>query len=179
MIEAYERAQNSEYIPGVMAPLLNVNGYSNIRILEKLNLKEVYSSKFEEPKYAAGPDRKLESDPKVAKFFWGEGGYVPQIDELNRILWKEEKKEYACPIRFSIGAILFERSTWERMGYFQVNRSTNAMGVDEAQLCTYCCLSSRALMVSDNIIAGHFSFGPQTADMKSYYEEHKDIFAIH
>ena len=65
------------------------------------------------------------------------------------------------------------------MGYFQVNRSTNAMGADEAQLCAYCCLNSRALMVSDNIVAGHFSFGPQTADMKEYYDANKEWFSIH
>ena len=179
MLQAYERAKNGEYIPGVMAPLLSINGYSNVRILEKLGLKDIYEKKFEKPKYAAGPDRLLEADPATARFFWGEGEYIPQIDDLNERFWKEQKRELACPVRFSIGAILFERSLWEQMGYFQVNRTTNAMGADEAQICSYCCQASRPVMVSENILAGHFSFGPQTQEMKKYYDENRERFAIH
>lgn len=179
MLHAYHHAEKSEYFPGIVAPLLNVNGYSYVRILEKLGLKEVYKNAFEMPKYAAGPKRMLENDSRVAEFMWGGTGDVPQIDDLNAQLWNTEQKELACPIRFSIGAILFKRELWENMGYFNVNRKTNAMGADEAQICEYCVLESRPIMVSENIVVGHFSFGPQTNKMKDFYRDHRSLFEIH
>lgn len=179
MLLAYNQAMKSAYFPGIVAPLLNVNGYSYVRILKKLGIQETYADKFEYPKYAAGADRALEYDPKAAAFMWGEGGFVPQIDRLNEIVWKDPHEVLACPIRFSIGAILFSRALWEKMGYFRVDRRTNAMGADEAQICAYCLLESKPIMVSENIVVGHFSFGPQTKEMKQFYESNRDIFQIH
>ena len=179
MIEAFRHAEISEFFPGVIAPLLNVNGYSYVRILEKLDIKEKYSSIFEKVKYAAGPDRLLENCYQAAEFMWGSTGDVPQIDILNEQLWNSVHRELPCPIRFSIGAILFERNLWESMGHFKVNRKTNAMGADEAQLCEFCILQSRPIMVSENIVVGHFSFGPQTNEMKEFYKAHNDLFKIH
>lgn len=176
MLRAYHHAQQGEYIPGVMAPLLPINGYAHMRILEKLGLKEVFAEKFETPKYKAGADRKVETDPQVAKFFWGEGGYVPTIDEMNARFSAEPLEERACPIRFSIGAILFERQLWEDMRYFPVDRRTTNMGKDEADLCSFCLINSRPLMVSENVVAGHLSFGTQNAVMKQYFHEHEEMF---
>lgn len=176
MLAAYEHAKTGEYVPGVLAPMIPINGFAHMLILEKLGLKEFYSKKFEPVKYMAGPIRKIENDPEVAKFFWGKEGVVPMIDQMNERFSKEEKKETACPIRFSIGAILFEREIWEEMGHFKVDRSTSQLGEDEEQICTYCCLKSKPLMVSENIVVGHLSFGKQNAEMKKYYLENPQLF---
>ena len=40
----------------------------------------------------AGHNRFIESNPEVAKFFWGEGNYVPSIDELNDRFSRENNK---------------------------------------------------------------------------------------
>lgn len=178
MLKAYEHAKSGEYSPGILAPMIPINGYAHMRILEKLGLKEVYSEKFERAQYIAGPTRKIENDPEVAKFFWGEGGYVPTIDEMNARFSKEPIAETVCPIRFSIGAILFERALWEDMEYLKVIRGQNQLGDDEAQICSYCCLQSRPVMVSENVVVGHLSFGKQNAVMKEYYLSHKELFTI-
>ncbi len=178
MMRAYEHAQNSDFCPGVIAPILPINGYAHLRLLDKLNLREIYEEKFQAPKHIAGPHRQIESNPEVAKFFWGEGGYVPPIDDLNARFSAEPLAETVCPIRFSIGAILFERSFWEEMGHFDVSRLNNGMGIDEIQMCSQCCLLSRPLMVSENIVVGHLSFGTQNAPMKEYFLSHPELFNI-
>lgn len=107
---------------------------------------------------------------------WGEGGIVPTIDALNERFEKLGKDVIACPIRFSIGAIFFERTIWEDMNYFRVVKGTNSLGVDEADMCNFCCFNSRPLMVTENTVVGHLSFGPQNEEMKKYYEQHTDVF---
>lgn len=178
MLLAYSLAKDSEYLPGVIAPIIPINGYGHMRVLEKLQLKKLYEEKFEKPLYAAGPSRMIENSVEVAKFFWGENEYIPTIDQMNAQFWNGEKKVLPCPIRFSIGAILFERQLWEKMGYFKVSKKGVAMGGDESQLCSYCCEYSKPIMVSDNVVVGHLGFGPQNAAMKEYYLGHKEKFMI-
>ena len=177
LLEAYYETENGEYHPGVMAPIIPVNGYGHMRVLEKLGLQETYKRKFQEPKYMAGYERMIESRPETAKFFWGEGGMVPSIDEMNRMFWNMKHEARPCPVRFSIGAILFERSLWESMKYFKVNRKITGLGDDEEELCAFCCLNSRPIMVSENIVVGHLGFGPQNRAMKEYYEQNPERFA--
>ena len=89
--------------------------------------------------------------------------------------------ERPCAIRFSIGAILFKRELWKDMGFFDVDRSANAlfmMGRDEMKLCEYCVMNSKPIMVSENIVVGHFSFGAQTEGMKEFYNEHPERFML-
>ena len=95
---------------------------------------------------------------------------------MNELFQAEPLEERPCPIRFSIGAILFERDLWERMGWFDVDLKSSGMGSDEVQLCKYCMLQSRPLMVSENIVAGHFSFGKQNEEMKKYYARNVEKF---
>ena len=175
MMAAYEHAKDGQYQPGVVAPLIPVNGYGHVRVLEKLNLVEKYTELFGRPYYAAGPEHRIENSADVAKFFWGEGGYVPKIDEINRLFYEGPTEERACPIRFSIGAILFERQVWESMHYYTVNRRY-PIGTDEEDLCAWCVNNSRPLMVSENVAVGHFSFGPQNSAMRAYFDSHSDVW---
>ena len=176
MLKAYEHAQEGNYVPGVMAPLINVNGYSYAKILEKLNLCQVYEEKFGTFKYATGQATAIESNAELAKFMWGKEGYVPYIDELNRKFSHEPLCENPCSFRFSIGAILFERKLWEDMGFFSVSKSSTGMGQDEKEIDTFCYLNSRVLMVSENVVVGHLSFSLQNEEMKQFYFAHPENF---
>lgn len=73
-----------DYFPVFSAPLIPINGYGYRRILEKLDLIKRYTEFFEYPKVSAGAYMQIESNQDAAKFFWTEGNYVPQIDELNK-----------------------------------------------------------------------------------------------
>lgn len=178
LLESYERVEASgDYRVGFTAPLIPINGYGHYRILQKLNLTKLYTDKFERPIYASYPARMIQSSEDVAKFFWGEGGYVPGIDELNRRFATEDFSYTACPVRFSIGFILMKRETWKDMGMFKVIPDNICLGIDEDQLCEYCIVNSKAIIVSENTVVGHLSFGPQNTAMKKYYEEHRETFS--
>ena len=178
MLKAYKHAKQGYYTAGIMAPMLNINGYSSAKIIEKLNLVQIYEEKFGAFKYATGSSTQIESNPEFAKFMWGEKNYIPYIDELNDCFSEKELRENPCPYRFSIGAILFERSLWEEMGFFLVEKNSKGMGQDETQLGVYCYLQSKPLMVSENIVVGHLSFGKQNKEMEEYYKSHPDIFMM-
>lgn len=181
MLAAYDHAWQGDYQPGVIAPLIPVNGYGNVRILRKLDLVTEYKRRFEEPKHSNGDMWQVESNFMVARFFWGEGGFVPSIDEMNARFSLEERIERPCPIRFSIGAILYRRELWQTMGYFPVNyfkRYGTGMGQDEVSICQHCCFASRPLMVSENVVVGHLSFARQNAAMKEYYLNHTELFLL-
>ena len=157
MLRAYHHAEGGNYIPGVMAPLIPINSYGNVRVLEKFGQLETYTKLFEKPKYSCDLHKKFYSIAETAKFFWGEGGYIPSIDEMNRCVTAEPLEERPCAVQFSIGAILFTRALWEDMGYYPVSGWINIAG-DEKNLCSFCCLSSHPLMVSENVLVGHMSY---------------------
>lgn len=179
LMDAYQHAKKGDYNPGVIAPLLLVNGFCTPIILKMLNMVDIFESKFGEIKHIAGEKYKIEKDPEVAKFMWGDGNEIPQIDALNKMFSRNEKEEIACPIRFSIGAILFERTLWENMHYYDVDRKDKyMMGKDEVKLCQYCLIHSQPIMVSKNIVVGHFSFGAQTEGMKEFYGKNRERFML-
>lgn len=172
-----ECEKSGEYQLGFVAPTIPINGFGNLEILKRFNLVEVYTKKFEKPLYAAGRNRMVESNPEVAKFFWGYEKYLPNIDEMNAKVQADEFKYIACPIRFSIGAILFKRDFWKDMGMFDV-LSGSGMGSDEDQICKHCMSKSKAIIVTKNSIVGHLSFGKQNKIMENYFNDNKEIFDL-
>jgi len=176
MIDAYHHAVGGDYIPGVIAPLILINGYSSPRIIDKLGVRDEFEKRFGKLLYATGSQNVVECNSDFAKFMWGDGGIIPSIDVLNESFGKNEICESPCSYRFSIGAILFTRDIWESMGWFYVNRNGNGLGDDEEQLGQYCYLQSRPIMVSENIVVGHLSFGAQNRSMQEYYCENKNRF---
>lgn len=165
-----------DYNPGFVAPLLLINGFCYRTILKKLNLEDLYLKKFEYPKISAGPFMMIESSYEVAKFMWGEGNYVPKIDIMNEEI-KEDDTFQVCPIRFSIGAIFFERNLLEKYNFFPVSKG-NDMGKDEEFLCNLATTYSRAIIVSNNSLVGHLSFGKQNKGMKEFFLNNINRFNI-
>lgn len=166
-----------EYKVGFVAPTIPINGFGHLNVLKRFDLVSKYTELFERPIYAAGRDRMVEDDPEVAKFFWGYKNYLPQLDEMNEIFSNDEFRYVACPIRFSIGAILFKREFWNEMGMLDVV-SGPGMGLDEEQFCEYAINHSKAIIVSLNSVVGHLSFGRQNEEMKMYYLSHTDVFDV-
>lgn len=186
----YEYAKK-DYFPCFSAPLIPINGYGYRRILEKLNLVKKYTDLFEYPKVSAGNHMQIESNPDVAKFFWCKNNFIPQIDMLNKIM-KEDfiqtlnikaGSKYngggytICPIRFSIGAIYFEKEILENASYFPVKKGS-CMGLDEEFLCNLATTKSKTMIISESQVVGHLSFGKQNDTMKEYFLNNKNIFEI-
>jgi hypothetical protein len=110
----------------------------------------------------------------------GGGVGIPHLDNMNDIFSKNDFCFSVSPIRFSIGAILFKRKTWEDMGKFVVKlyKNWNGMGADEEQICSLAMKKSLAIIVSENIVVGHLSFSKQNEVMKEFFLAHPEQFKI-
>ena len=180
--KVYEESKK-DYFVGFSAPLIPINGYCYGRILEKLELTQHYTELFEYPKPSAEDEMMVVTDVDVAKFFWGEGNFIPQIDELNKKIKKiyndNGGRAYSiCPIRFSIGAIFFERKLLEEAGWLPVKMG-NCMGLDEIFLCNLATTNSTAIIVSECQVVGHLGFSKQNKSMEKYFKDNHEIFEIH
>ena len=177
--KTYDKMEKEgRYNIGFVAPLLPINGYANVNVLEKTGLIEKFDKRFGKAYHDGDGQAPIIKNPDIAKFMWGETEEkLRDIDKLSKEFSEQEFSYSICSIRFSIGAILFSREIWENMGRFKVGLGTN-MGQDEVQLCKYCMIESKAIIISENTVAGHFSYGPQTNAMKEYYNSHREIFKV-
>ncbi|MGU9999231.1 hypothetical protein [Latilactobacillus curvatus] len=172
-----EVENNSEYIPGYVAPIINVNSFTYSNILRKYGLLDVYSKKYGVIKRRGSLGPEISTNPDVAKFMWDGDGALPQIDEIALEYSKEQATFEACSIRFNIGLILFRRELWTDMKMFPIHKG-NGLGKDEEDLDVFCMLLDRPAMIIKNSFVGHLGYGPQAKKMKKYYFEHKEIFEM-
>ena len=144
---------------GVVAPLIPLNGYGYIKILDKLGLRDRYEDRFDKVLSGGYPAKKIESDVEAAAFMWGATGEVPRLDELNRKFGGSHKYSF-CNVRFSIGCILYNRAFWDKMGnaYPYGTSQPGDVGEDEVHLCARTVLKSHVLVIDENSVVGHFSF---------------------
>lgn len=154
---------------GFVAPVIPLNGFGYMKVLEHYDIKEEYCDKFGKTIYSSRNEMPIISNPDVAKFFWGDGNYVPNLDKMNEDFSRNENEYSICPIRFSIGFIMFEKSLWNEMGMFRQTMGSG-LGNDETQICAFCVNSSKPIIVTENSVVGHFSFGPQTKSMTDFLE---------
>ena len=164
------------YRIGMVAPLLNVNAYGYYRILKKLNKLDEYERRFGKCYMEAGQKSPIESNIEIAKFMWGNEGILPQLDVLND-LFSEKQEITVCPIRLSIGCILYKRSFWESFWRFPVVFG-NGMGLDETIAIGAASAFCQVLVVAENSVVGHFGYGPQTQAMRQFMESNPKLFAM-
>ena len=50
--------------------------------------------------------------------------------------------------------------------------------MDEGKLGEFCINNSYAIVVAEDTVVGHFSFGQQTEYMKKLYENNREWFAM-
>lgn len=178
LFDCYERVNaESVYDVGFVSPLLNVNAYSYVRILERYDLLDEYAKRFEKPKMIAEPYMAIQNSPDVALFMWGVDGTLPKIDEMNNQLEKDEFSYSLCPIRLSIGCIMFTRKFYDMMGGFWV-LTGNSLGLDEAEMIIHSQLMSKAVVICENAVVGHLCFKEQNKVMMEYHKNHPDFFRM-
>lgn len=166
----------SPYNCGFVAPLIPINGFGYIKILQHYNMLKIFEKKFKEKaKFSVNQKRNIVNNPEVAKFLWGRD--LPNIDQMNKDAQANSKKYYISPTLFSIGAIYFSRKYWKEFGMFPVV-SGDGMGSDEEKINGYTFTHSKSVIVSSHTVVGHFGYGPQTQEMKKYYFKNQDLFKL-
>ncbi len=168
MMEGHLRIKAEEkFFLGFSAPLINLNGYSYLPMLQALGRAESYRALFGPLRQAAESIPVLHTGA-AARWLWQE---ILPFDEAVRFFAQQQPVYTACPHRFSIGAMLFEREFWQAMGGWAVNLVPGGMGYDEVGVCNYCMANSRIIGVLHNVLVGHFAFGPQFNDMMAILPE--------
>lgn len=175
LLQGYLNAErNSDYSVGISVPLIPINGFGYKTILNKCGKASEYESKFGEICVGGNPESEIEKNPETAVFMWDA---MPQLDELKEY-FREANEYEVCGVRFSIGFMLMHHSFWEQMNGFSVCGNAD-MGTDEEDVCANCIIQSKAIIVCQRAIVGHFSFGRQTDRMKEYYYNNQEWFDIH
>lgn len=162
------------YHIGMVAPLLNINGYGYYRILTKLGKLEVFEEKFGRAIMESGQETPIENDLRIAQFMWGKDNFIPQLDAINA-RFSSSNDITICPIRLSIGCILLKRSFWESFWRFPVIFG-NGIGLDETVAIGAASAFSQILIVAENSVVGHFGYGPQTNAMKEFMNSNPKLF---
>lgn len=172
--------QELSYKIAYVAPLIPVNGYGYVRVLKKCDLISDWENRFGPAIHTDCKHHHTEiyMNSGAAKYMWGEN--CPQLSSIDRLanrLSRDDPSYSICPIRFSIGAYMFKRSTWIEWGAFPVDFRIG-LGLDEEHLAHFCMFHGNIAIVDENTLVGHLAYGPQTKDMISYFENNKEIFEV-
>lgn len=163
-----------DYDIGFLGPLIPVNNYGYIRFLKHCNKLQDYERRFGIAKVGFHEKRaiNLHSFFEANKYLWEITG---NLDIKAQDFNQGELRYSICAGRFSIGAIMFERELWENMGGFGRDRYP-CDGRDEEGIASYCVLHSKAMVVAEDALVGHYCFGGFYTEMKKFMEESKIRF---
>ncbi len=181
LLDTYRYVEsNSDFEVGFVTPLIPINGYGYVRILDILGLRDEWKKRFGEIKITDCYQHHMiiHDSPDAAEFLWGrDNPKMQSIDTIQKQLLNSNHTYSICPVRYSIGLILFRRDNWLRMEMFPVKDYEN-MGADEKAICKYCMMEGRAMVVAEKCIVGHLSYGPQHRAMESYYTKNRKSFRV-
>jgi hypothetical protein len=164
LLDGYRAIEaEGRYLPGFVAPVLNVNGFSYVNFLATMGLLDEYAERFGELRRAVTGVR-IHHDPEAARWIWERS--LP-FDAVARRFGALPFSYETVPHQFSIGMILFARPLWEVMGGLRAGRRAPGLGVEERGIARHCIVRSRVMCVVENVLAGHYAFGPQDAAMRS------------
>lgn len=174
LLVTYKAAEaDGRYQIGFVAPLIPVNGFGYRLLLDLTGRVGEFTALFpQKGAYSAAlfiPDHVTE----VTEWLWRQ---TSPLDERAKELEKHGAAFSICPHRFSIGAILLDRSVWQELGGFAVGPE-GILGYEESELCKWCMENSRAIVVSHASLVGHFSFFPQYEHMLELLQKEPELFS--
>jgi hypothetical protein len=154
---------------GFVAPTLNVNGFSYRTFLQFVAPEQLreFRQRFGDARTSCVRTAAW-AQPLAAQFLWERS--LP-FDLLAARFRARPVGYDVCPHRFSIGAIFFRRQLWDELGGFSL-AAEKELGVEESDLCAFCCDQARLMLVSHQTFAGHVGFFPQSAHMLAWIANH-------
>ena len=171
--------EHSDYVPGAIMPLINVNATCLPRLLKLTDNWQAYVEAFGKPYVSDGRTHHddITFNADISKWLWQNisiDSTIKQLDETNH--------SELCATRFSIGMVLFKRDVWQNMGQFPytpddpVEYKRIGLGEDEKALCNYCMMKARPMFICNDVLVGHLSYGPTTKEMMSFFKTHQELF---
>lgn len=86
---------------------------------------------------------------------------------------KNRGKFCECNVRFSVGAVLFTRDYWKKLGGFIV-KAEGIMAAEEEQMNAFCFNNMLSIILSTDTFVGHLGFWKQKDACHSFYLNHED-----
>ena len=168
LMQGYLRIEEEgRYVPGLVGPMININGFSYLDFLSLCGSLDDYRRKFGEY-VSRGGSHHIQADVDAAKWVWQKS--LP-FEKVAQRVAAQDFSYKPVPHRYSIGAILFKRQLWLDMGGFKQVVGKPGLGEDEKHVCEFCMNSSRTINVINNVFCGHFAFAPQEEGMKNWLDE--------
>lgn len=173
LLETYNQViKEGFYSPSIVSPILNVNGYTYLHCLNHFTSSQKYLEIFGELKLQCYGSS-IQKNPDAALFMWN---LMKSFDSTVNSYQSTYKYKYnVCPNRFSIGAFLISRTTFDSLNGFSVACPAQ-LGLEEETLAHFAISNSKPIIVSEHTFAGHFSFGPQERLMKAKLNKLRRIF---
>lgn len=175
MKRAYSNALKDLYYPvSFLSPLINLNAGGFRRFLETIDkwgeFKEKFPSRYYFNLCSLSPEIDIiHQNTEAAKYIWKNS--IPFDKVAKKIEERNQHKYSVCPIRMSIGAILFTREKWEEWGYFDV-KGVGEMGAEERQVCAYSINSMQTIIIVEDVFVGHLGFYTQKETCHQFFDEH-------
>lgn len=170
--KAHIKASNeSNYQVGFIGPIININAAVFTKFLSSIGKLDEFQMRFGPIKVnLKNPNDIIHKSPDAAEYIWNQS--IP-FDEVARHIERvNSNKQSIVPVRYSIGAILFTRSYWERIGYFKVG-CYGDMGVEEVQVCGFNNTQFMPTYVAEDIFVGHLGYYSQKKRCKDFFESHQ------
>lgn len=166
MEETKKKAEKElDYEIGFLGPLIPINSYGYIRFLRHCNKLQEYEQRFGIAKVGFEEEKAINLHSFGAnKYLWELTG---NIDEKAKEFNLGNLNYSVCSGRFSIGAIMFDRNLWIDMGGFKKDHY-RCDGRDEIEILKYCAVHSKAIVVAEDALVGHYSFGGIYHELKRY-----------
>lgn len=152
---------------GFVAPLINLNGYGYDVFLKTLDVKDEFEMRFGHQVFSENfMNDPIHKNSEMAIWIWNKT--LPFDAVATTIQAKNKGKRGLCTFRFSVGAVLFDRSFWKQIGFFDV-KFEQAMGLEEEQMNAYCMNHFRSIIIAEDVLVGHLGFGPQKESVKKFF----------
>lgn len=169
MVAAYRKAEETSlYRVGFLAPLININANGLDLFLRATGEVENFQKTFGRLRIKDNDTDIIHQSPAFAQWIWKRS--IPFDSVAARIKEKNRGQLFVAPVRFSIGAILFSRDMWERLGHFKVGM-IGAMGLEEEQFCNFCMNYMYAIVVATDVFVGHLGFFPQKPVCHDFFDK--------
>lgn len=165
--------------PGIVSPCININAYGVRPFLEAINKWDEFINLF--GRFAFGGfcglyhGDNIHSNPNVGK--WITENTIPFANVSNIVSTQNAGKIGWCANRLSIGAILFTRDFWKRIGYFEVGLE-GAMGLEEEQVNAFCIANNYGIYIAEDVFAAHLGFFKQKNIVREVFENNINSFRV-
>jgi hypothetical protein len=177
--DLHELKAESSSPPGFLAPVMPLHVSCYRWVLARLGHLEAFQNRFG-PSFGSDLDAAIEHSPEAARWMWQ---MTAPLNKTAERLSADGRQLWSCDSAPGIGAMAFERSFWQDVGYLPVHRGRLVAGrltagSDEIHLVTEARLRSRPGCFTSSAFAGRFAHADQYGAMLELMRDQPRLFDV-